>query len=91
MLDPDGYDAFTEAGTLRRSVAQRLREFIYSSGNSREPREAYRAFRAATRSVQPIAAERGLLEAQPAGLTQRAASGAEARCLPCWSSTCTLR
>lgn len=63
VLDADGYDAFTEAGNpFDASVAQRLRQFIYSSGDSREPREAYRAFRGRDPSVQPMLRERGLLE-----------------------------
>ncbi|MEO8153013.1 MAG: M3 family metallopeptidase [Rhizobacter sp.] len=62
VLDADGYDAFTEAGNpFDASVAKRLRQFIYSSGNSREPREAYRAFRGRDASVQPMLRERGLL------------------------------
>jgi len=62
VLDADGYDAFTEAGNpFDASVAKRLRQFIYSSGNSREPREAYRAFRGRDPSVQPMLRERGLL------------------------------
>lgn len=64
VLDADGYDAFTEAGSpFDSAVAQRLRQHIYSSGNSREPREAYRAFRGRDPSVQPMLRERGLLEA----------------------------
>jgi len=62
VLDADGYDAFTEAGNpFDAAVAQRLRQFIYASGNSREPREAYRAFRGRDPSVQPMLRERGLL------------------------------
>ena len=62
VLDADGYDAFTEAGNpFDAAVATRLRQFIYSSGNSREPREAYRAFRGRDPSVQPMLRERGLL------------------------------
>lgn len=63
VLDADGYDAFTEAGDpFDAAVAQRLREHIYSSGNSREPREAYRAFRGRDPQVQPMLRERGLLD-----------------------------
>ncbi len=63
VLDADGYDAFTEAGSpFDASVAQRLQQFIYSSGNSREPGEAYRAFRGRDPSVQPMLRERGLLK-----------------------------
>jgi peptidyl-dipeptidase Dcp len=64
VLDADGYDAFTEAGSpFDPAVARRLLQHIYSSGNSREPREAYRAFRGRDPSVQPMLRERGLLEA----------------------------
>jgi peptidyl-dipeptidase Dcp len=46
VLDADGYEAFVEAGNpFDAAVAARLRRFIYSSGNSIEPSEAYRAFR----------------------------------------------
>jgi peptidyl-dipeptidase Dcp len=63
VLDADGYDAFTEAGNpFDAKVAQRLYEFIYSSGNSREPGAAYRAFRGRDPQVQPMLRERGLLE-----------------------------
>jgi peptidyl-dipeptidase Dcp len=63
VLDADGYDAFTEAGNaFDPAVAQRLRACIYSSGNSREPREAYRAFRGRDPRVEPMLRERGLLE-----------------------------
>jgi peptidyl-dipeptidase Dcp len=63
VLDADGYDAFTEAGDpFDGAVAQRLREHIYSSGNSREPRDAYRAFRGRDPAVEPMLRERGLLE-----------------------------
>lgn len=63
VLDADGYDAFREAGNpFDAVVAQRLRDCIYSSGNSREPREAYRAFRGRDAQVQPMLRERGLLD-----------------------------
>jgi peptidyl-dipeptidase Dcp len=63
VLDADGYDAFIEAGNpFDAQVAQRLHQFIYSGGNSREPREAYRAFRGRDPAVEPMLRERGLLE-----------------------------
>ncbi len=64
VLDADGYDAFTEAGNpFDAGVAKRLREFIYSAGDSREPGAAYRAFRGRDAQVQPMLRERGLLVA----------------------------
>lgn len=42
----DGFDAFLETGDcFNREVAQRLRKYIYSSGNSLDPAEAFRLFR----------------------------------------------
>jgi peptidyl-dipeptidase Dcp len=62
VLDADGYDAFTEAGSpFDPAVATRLREHVYSVGNSREPGETYRAFRGRDASVEPMLRERGLL------------------------------
>ncbi len=61
VLDSDGYDAFTEAGNpFDPAVAKRLRDNIYSVGDSREPREAYRAFRGRDAQVEPMLRERGL-------------------------------
>jgi peptidyl-dipeptidase Dcp len=61
VLDADGYGAFTEAGDpFDQAVAQRLRQFIYSSGNSLEPSQAYRAFRGRAPTVQPMLKQRGL-------------------------------
>ena len=43
----DGFDAFLESagGCFDQEVAGRVRKFIYSAGNSRDPAEAYRLFR----------------------------------------------
>jgi peptidyl-dipeptidase Dcp len=67
VLDADGYEAFVEAGgPFDAAVAARLRRFIYSSGNSIEPGEAYRAFRGREPSVDAMLKGRGLVEVQPA-------------------------
>jgi peptidyl-dipeptidase Dcp len=67
VLDADGYDAFREAGSpFDPAVADRLRRFIYGSGNSLEPGAAYRAFRGRDAAVTPLLEKRGLLEAEPA-------------------------
>ncbi len=64
VLDADGFDAFNEAGDpFDVATAQRLRKFIYSSGNTIEPTEAYRAFRGRAPSVTPMLKKRGLLVA----------------------------
>ena len=62
VLDADGYDAFKEAGSpFDPAVAQRLRQFIYSTGNSIEPSAAYRAFRGRGPTVEPMLKQRGLV------------------------------
>ena len=62
VLDADGYDAFVEAGNpFDAAVAARLRRFIYSSGNSIEPTEAYRAFRGREPTVDAMLKGRGLV------------------------------
>jgi peptidyl-dipeptidase Dcp len=67
VLDADGYDAFVEAGNpFDAPVAQRLLKYVYSSGNSIEPRAAYRAFRGRDPVVEPLLRGRGLIaEEQP--------------------------
>lgn len=68
VLDADGYGAFVEAGNpFDPAVAERLLRYVYSSGGSRDPSEAYRAFRGRDPSVGPLLAKRGLAaEGQPA-------------------------
>jgi peptidyl-dipeptidase Dcp len=64
VLDCDAFDAFVEAGDVfDAEVAARLRECIYASGNSREPGEAFRAFRGRDAVVEPMLKDRGLLPA----------------------------
>jgi peptidyl-dipeptidase Dcp len=62
VLEADGYGAFVEAGDpFDTAVAQRLKRFIYSSGNSLEPGEAFRAFRGRAPTVTPMLRQRGLV------------------------------
>ncbi len=62
VLDADAHDAFIEAGDpFDAPTAARLREFIYSSGNTIEPGEAYRAFRGRDPGIEPLLRGRGLL------------------------------
>ncbi|MDP9043377.1 MAG: M3 family metallopeptidase [Pseudomonadota bacterium] len=64
VLDADGYDAFREAGDpFDPAVARRLRQFIYSSGNSIEPGAAFEAFRGRAPRVEPMLRQRGLAAA----------------------------
>ncbi len=62
VLDADAFDAFVEAGDpFDADVAQRLRRFIYSSGNTLPPDAAYRAFRGRDPDVTPMLRKKGLL------------------------------
>ena len=64
VLDADGFEAFSEAGNpFDPKVAERLRRYVYASGNSLEPGAAYAAFRGRGPQVEPLLRKRGLLEA----------------------------
>jgi peptidyl-dipeptidase Dcp len=64
VLDADGYDAFEEAGNpFDPAVAERLLKYIYSTGNSLPPMDAYRAFRGRAPTVEPMLKKKGLLTA----------------------------
>lgn len=64
VLDADGYDAFEEAGDpFDPAVAERLLKYIYSSGNSLPPMDAYRAFRGRAPTVEPMLKKKGLVAA----------------------------
>jgi peptidyl-dipeptidase Dcp len=63
VLDADGYDAFAEAGSpFDPSVAAKLLRYVYSSGNSIEPGQAFEAFRGRAPDVAPMLRKRGLIE-----------------------------
>jgi peptidyl-dipeptidase Dcp len=63
VLDADAYDAFVEAGDpFDADTAERVRRWIYSSGNSVEPGAAYAAFRGRAASLEPMLRERGLID-----------------------------
>jgi peptidyl-dipeptidase Dcp len=59
-LAADAWAAFTEAGgPYDPKVAARLREQIFSIGNTRDPAEAYRAFRGRDPGIGALMRERG--------------------------------
>jgi peptidyl-dipeptidase Dcp len=64
VLDADAFGAFDEAkDPFAPEVAGRLKQWIYSSGNSVEPGEAFRSFRGRAPTIEPLLAQRGLVEA----------------------------
>ena len=63
VMDADAFGAFEEAGNIfDPMVAKRLHDNIYSSGGSRDPEEAYVAFRGREPEPDALLRRRGLLE-----------------------------
>lgn len=70
VLTADAFGAFTEAGgPYDRAVAERLRKYIFSVGNTVDPAEAYRAFRGRDPNVDALMRKRGFptKDSKPAG------------------------
>ena len=65
VLDADAFDAFTESegGVFDAVTAAALRRHIYAAGNTREPGEAFRAFRGRDPFIEPMLRKKGLLAA----------------------------
>jgi peptidyl-dipeptidase Dcp len=62
VLDADAFNAFEETGDpFHAETAQRLRDFIYSAGNLRDPAEAYCAFRGRLPTPEALIVKRGLV------------------------------
>lgn len=60
VLTADAFDAFVEAGgPYDREVAQRLRQFIFSVGNTIDPAEGYRRFRGRDPRIEALMRKRG--------------------------------
>src|SRR5580700_9331179 len=67
VMDADAFGAFEEAGNIfDPAVAKRLHDDIYSSGGSRDPEDAYVAFRGREPEPDALLRRRGLLEAPEA-------------------------
>lgn len=61
VLDSDAFKAFTEAGNaFDTKIADKLRRYIYSSGGSMDPEEAYAAFRGKLPSPEALLEKEGL-------------------------------
>jgi peptidyl-dipeptidase Dcp len=59
-LTADAYEAFTEAkGPYDPSVAKRLRDDVFSVGNTVDPAEGYRAFRGKDAGIDALMRKRG--------------------------------
>jgi peptidyl-dipeptidase Dcp len=67
VMDADAFGAFEEAGDIfDPAVAKRLHDDIYSSGGSRDPEDAYVAFRGREPEPDALLRRRGLAEASEA-------------------------
>ncbi len=63
VMDADAFDAFTDTGDVfDAQTAEKLKRFIYSAGNSRDPAELYTAFRGRMPTPQALLEKRGLAE-----------------------------
>ena len=63
VLDADAFAAFEEAGDIfDPATAERLRKTIYAAGGTRDPAEAYKAFRGRLPSAQALLRKRGFAE-----------------------------
>ena len=64
VLDADAFEAFREAGDVfDPATAARLRDNILAAGGSRDPDDAYRAFRGRLPSPDALLRKRGFAEA----------------------------
>jgi len=64
VLDADAFAAFEETGNaFDPATAKRLRDYVYSAGNRRDPADAYKAFRGRLPTVDALLKKRGLVEA----------------------------
>ncbi|HTV36880.1 MAG TPA: M3 family metallopeptidase, partial [Xanthobacteraceae bacterium] len=63
VLDADSFEAFEETGDIfDPATAKRLHDFIYAAGGSRDPAEAYKAFRGRLPSADALLRKRGFAE-----------------------------
>jgi peptidyl-dipeptidase Dcp len=64
-LSADAFEAFVEAeGPYDRKVAKRLYEYVFSTGNTLDPAEGYRAFRGRDPKIDALMRKRGF-ESRP--------------------------
>lgn len=60
VLTADAYGAFTEAGgAYDKKVAERLKKYIFSVGNTIDPAESYRMFRGRDPQIEALMKKRG--------------------------------
>ena len=66
-LSADAFEAFTEArGPYDKLVAKRLLDNVFSTGNTVDPAESYRAFRGRDAGIEALLRKRGFGQRSPA-------------------------
>ncbi|MBX9682724.1 MAG: M3 family metallopeptidase [Hyphomicrobium sp.] len=61
VMDADAFAAFEETGDVfDPAMAKKLKQFIYSAGNTRDPHDAYVAFRGRPPNIDGLLKKRGL-------------------------------
>ncbi len=74
-LTADAWEAFTEAGgPWDKAVAKRLRDDVFSVGNTIDPADGYRAFRGRDAEIAPLMRKRGFPVTAPAAPSAAAAN-----------------
>jgi len=62
VITADAFGAFTEGkGAYDRAVAERLRKFVFSVGNTVDPADAYRSFRGRDPKIDALMKKRGFI------------------------------
>lgn len=62
VMDSDAFEAFKEAGDIfDKKTARRLKRYIFSAGNSRDPEELWLKFRGRPPEVEGLLKKRGLV------------------------------
>lgn len=65
VLNADAFEAFTEAGgPYDKAVAERLRKYIFTVGNTIDPAEGYRQFRGRDPKVEALMRKRGFADSK---------------------------
>ena len=63
VLDADAYEAFVEAGDVfDPALAAKLKRHVYAAGGTVDPAATYREFRGRDPAIEPMLADRGLVD-----------------------------
>ncbi len=63
VLDADAFEAFKETGDIfDPATAKRLHDYVYAAGGSRDPTDAYKAFRGRLPNADALLRKRGFAE-----------------------------